>query len=137
MPAMPAQARTARRMQREIRVNMNDDADADIRGKLLRKKNELNVRLERITANLRRGYDADSRERAQQLEDREVVDALGNEAREELAKISTALERMDRGEYGLCDECGEPVGAGRLKAYPYALECIDCARGEENSRSRN
>ena len=48
-------------------------------------------RLERITANLQRGFNADSKEMAKELEDSEVVDALGNEAREEIAKISAAL----------------------------------------------
>ncbi len=41
---------------------------------------ELTARLDHITANLRRGYEADSKERAKQLEDSEVVDALGYEA---------------------------------------------------------
>ncbi len=110
---------------------MNGKGSGDLRGTLLEKKKELDVRLERITANVRRGFESDSRERAQQFEDREVVDALGNEAREELAKIASALQRMDSGEYGLCLECGSPVGDNRLKAYPYALECIECAKLEE------
>ncbi len=106
------------------------------RSALLDKKAELDVRLERITANVRRGFEADSRERAQQYEDREVVDALGNEAREELAKISSALQRMDTGEYGSCSECGSPIDEKRLDAYPYALECIDCAKSGEEYRLR-
>jgi RNA polymerase-binding protein DksA len=115
---------------------MNNDGSANLRNVLLQKKDELNVRLERITANLRRGYESDSRERAQQLEDREVVDALGNEAREELAKVSAALQRMDSGDYGMCANCGSAVGENRLAAYPYALECIDCARLDEDVRAR-
>ena len=107
------------------------NASADMRSTLLQKKKELGGRLERITANVRRGFESDSRERAQQFEDREVVDALGNEAREELAKITAALERMENGDYGTCANCGAPVGEKRLTAYPYALECIDCAKLEE------
>lgn len=97
-------------------------------------KGELEARLERITANVRRGYEADSKERAKQMEDNEVVDALGNEAREEVAKISAALARMDAGEYGSCLECGGPIGSDRLNAHPYANECIDCATLEERRR---
>ena len=115
---------------------MNGNEAVGIRGMLLKKKSELDVRLERITANVRRGFEQDSRERAQEFEDREVVDALGNEAREELAKISSALQRMDSGAYGLCSECGLPVGDSRLNAHPYALECIDCAKMEEKNRLR-
>ena len=106
----------------------------DLRQRLERKKGELTARLERITANLRRGYEADSKERAKQLEDNEVVDALGNEAREELAKISAALQRLDTGDYGICVECGLPINEGRLEVYPYADECIDCAEFDEHRR---
>jgi RNA polymerase-binding protein DksA len=106
----------------------------EIRLALERKKSELTTRLERINANLRRGYEADSKERAKQLEDNEVVDALGNEAREELKKISAAIQRLDAGEYGLCIECGMPINEGRLKVYPYADECIDCAEFDEHRR---
>ena len=106
----------------------------EIRLALEQKKSELLTRLERINANLRRGYEADSKERAKQLEDNEVVDALGNEAREELKKISAAMQRLDSGEYGLCIECGLPINEGRLKVYPYAEECIDCAEFDEHRR---
>lgn len=102
-----------------------------LRERLKAKKQELEARLERITANLRRGYDADSKERAKELEDSEVVDALGNEARDEVAKISAALRRIDNGDFGICVQCGEPISPERLEAYPYADECIDCARLDE------
>ena len=106
----------------------------ELRKALENKKQELTVRLEKIHANLRRGYEADSKERAKQLEDNEVVDALGNEAREELAKISAALQRMEAGEYGICVECGLEINAGRLEVYPYADECIECAEFDEHRR---
>lgn len=102
-----------------------------LRQQLLYKKQELLGRLERITANVQRGYDADSKEMAKELEDVEVVDALGNEARLEIGKISAALARMDAGSFGSCVECGESIGDRRLAAYPFADECIDCARFDE------
>jgi RNA polymerase-binding transcription factor DksA len=95
-----------------------------LREALNAKKQELTIRLDRIHANLRRGYEADSKERAKQLEDNEVVDALGNEARVELAKISAALQRLDKGHYG------------RLEVYPYADECIECAEFDERRQRR-
>lgn len=100
------------------------------------KKEELTIRLDRIHANLRRGSEADSKERAKQFEDNEVVDALGNEAREELAKISTALQRLDTGDYGTCVECGTEIQQGRLRVYPYADECIECAEFDERRQRR-
>ena len=107
-----------------------------LRERLEKKRSELKTRLERITAKVRSRLETDSKERAQQLEDSEVVDALGNEARSELEKISLALRRMDAGEYGLCTSCGLPIDAKRIEAYPYASECIDCATMEEEIRAR-
>ena len=114
---------------------MPEDPYGAQRQQLQHKKAELAARLERITANLRRGYDADSKERAKELEDSEVVDALGNEAREEIIKVSAALKRMDEGEYGVCNECGADIDRGRLEAHPYARKCIDCARFDEHRRA--
>jgi len=107
-----------------------------LRAELESKKAELTARLERITANLRRGFDADSKERAKEMEDSEVVDALGNEAREEVAKISAALARFDNGEFGICMGCGNTISPERIAAYPYAEECIDCAKDDEWRRAR-
>ena len=115
---------------------MKENRPDDLRAILVQKKEELDSRRARITSNVRRGLDTDSEERATQLEDNAVVDALGNEAREEIDKISAALRRIDSGEYGLCIECGEPVGESRIRAYPYAKECIDCATIEEEIRAR-
>lgn len=108
-----------------------------LKERLEAKRDELTGRLERITANVRRSLDADSEERAKELADSEVVDALGNEAREELVKISVALSRMDSGDYGVCTECGGPIATKRMDAYPYADECIDCAELDEELRARN
>ena len=116
---------------------MPGDPYQELKSRLEHKKKELTTRLERITANLRRGYHPDSKERAKELEDSEVVDALGNEARNEIRKITVALQRIESGDYGMCAECGSVIDAARLEAYPYAEECIDCARlDEEFSRRR-
>ena len=115
---------------------MAKNSRAGVRSELLQKKEELTVRLKRITANLRRGYEADSEERSKQLEDSEVVDALGNEARAELKKISATLARMESGEFGICIDCGMPIDEGRIKAYPYSLLCIDWATMDERSKAR-
>lgn len=111
---------------------LNDQLRVELRAK----KQELSLRLERITANLQRGYNADSKEMAKELEDSEVVDALGNEARAEIAKISAALVRLDNGRYGICSACSEPIEVNRIKVYPYADECIECARFDERRRAR-
>ncbi len=116
---------------------MSDVSNDALREALGSKKRELTLRLERITANVQRRFNADSKEMAKELEDSEVVDALGNEARAEIAKISAALERLDSGRYGFCSDCREPIEADRIKAYPYADECIECATFGERRKARH
>jgi DnaK suppressor protein len=53
-----------------------------------------------------------------------------------LAKIEEALAKMDRGVYGLCQNCGEEIGMKRLEARPVAELCIDC-KGEQEKIERN
>lgn len=48
-----------------------------------------------------------------------------------LREIDIAMERMDRGEYGLCEECGQPIGEARLDVFPMATTCIECQQRRE------
>lgn len=45
-----------------------------------------------------------------------------------LHKVENALGRIERGEYGQCESCGNPIPTARLDALPYATLCVDCAR---------
>lgn len=45
-----------------------------------------------------------------------------------LSRVKAALARIDKGEYGWCTACDEPIAAKRLENDPSAALCIDCAR---------
>lgn len=49
----------------------------------------------------------------------------------ELEQIDYALERITAGTYGVCDECEKPIAADRLRALPFAAQCINCKRAAE------
>jgi DnaK suppressor protein len=59
--------------------------------------------------------------------DRQHVAALIRQARDQLAEIARAEQRLGDGRYGTCERCGRPVGAERLAARPAAATCIGCA----------
>lgn len=40
--------------------------------------------------------------------------------------IARALEKVDEGEFGGCERCGNPIPSGRLEALPFARYCLDC-----------
>ena len=49
----------------------------------------------------------------------------------ELTAIDDALERIAKGTYGECETCGKPIPLTRLRAIPYAEDCINCRREAE------
>jgi RNA polymerase-binding protein DksA len=112
------------------------DQYARIRDQLVAKQTELARRLERLKENLTAGRSADSQEQAQELENAEVVDALGNEARSEISKIARALDQIKNNTYGICIDCGETIPMARLEAQPFADRCIRCATAAESARRR-
>ena len=59
--------------------------------------------------------------------ERQHAAALLEQARDQLAAIDAALERVREGRYGRCDRCGQPIGDDRLAARPAALTCIRAA----------
>ena len=48
-----------------------------------------------------------------------------------LEKIERALEKIDLGSYGYCEECETFIGTERIKALPFTHLCIECKRKEE------
>lgn len=45
-----------------------------------------------------------------------------------LRKATNALERLKRGEYGICESCGIAIPVARLEVLPYTTLCVDCAQ---------
>lgn len=66
--------------------------------------------------------------------ERERTMSLARNARQVIAEIDRALERMDAGTYGLCTSCHQPIAAERLDAVPQTLHCFDCRRKMERRR---
>jgi RNA polymerase-binding protein DksA len=52
---------------------------------------------------------------------------------DEFRGLESARERLSRGEYGTCVECGGDIGFERLKATPSAIRCIDCQSRHEKT----
>lgn len=102
----------------------------DIRTELLRKRNEILARANRLHDDLHgrsEPYSADFEERAVELENLDVLFELDASSRAELRAVSDAIERLDIGKYGICTQCARPIAPARLSALPYAETCIDCA----------
>lgn len=62
---------------------------------------------------------------------REHEMSLAANAREMLEQTERALERLDAGTYGICENCGSPIGKARMQAFPRATLCMDCKQKQE------
>ena len=108
---------------------MNIDTAA-VKSALEARRAELQQRLARVDADRRHQaepLDPDFEEQANQTGNDEVLGAIGDSGRSELADIESALARLAAGHYGECAECGKDIEAARLAAVPYALRCSACA----------
>ncbi len=63
--------------------------------------------------------------------------ALAQQFEKQLKTIDQALEAADRGEYGICKRCGQPIPPERLRVLPEARLCVRCKSKEEKSARRN
>jgi len=66
--------------------------------------------------------------------DRELDLILSAQARAAIAEIDRALEKIESGTYGACEQCGQPIPEARLEALPYAAMCVACKSGGLSSR---
>lgn len=65
--------------------------------------------------------------------DQEFTLGLIENEQETLEQVQSALNRIDAGTFGKCEECGEAIAKPRLQALPYTKHCINCARKLEGS----
>ena len=66
-----------------------------------------------------------------EMEKAYMIGATGGAALED---IDEAIINIDKGNYGLCIECGEPIPRERLEAVPQAKLCITCKSNSEGSQ---
>lgn len=106
-----------------------------IRERLMARRAELAQRLERINQDVRhvsKPLETDFEEQVVERENDEVLDALSKTLRAELARIESALGRLDSGNYGICEVCSRKIPRARLEAVPNASRCVAC---EEQSQA--
>jgi len=79
----------------------------------------------------------DPTDRASAESDRSFELRIRDRERKLLNKIKEAIERIDNGAYGICDDCGDEIAVERLDARPVTTFCIDCkTRQEQEERAK-
>lgn len=117
---------------------------------LQRFRERLEERRSELDADLRRALTESGEERyvdlagqAGDLEDQALADLLIDENLtaihrhiHELRELDAATARIERGDYGECTDCGEPIPPERLEAYPTASRCVDCQAVYERTHAQ-
>jgi DnaK suppressor protein len=97
---------------------------------------------------IRTGMSADERQRAenegdtqldsgdmsQEMFTREMDATIGEQVERRLKDVDRALQKIDEGTYGICDDTGEPIPKGRLEAVPEAIRTVEAQQRYERER---
>jgi len=78
---------------------------------------------------------ADPTDRAAAESDLNFLLRIRDRERKLIQKIQEALQRIEDGTFGICENCGEEIGEKRLEARPVTTQCIDC-KSEAEQRER-
>ena len=103
----------------------------DIRRDLVWTREQLAVRLQHIrddAAHRHQPLSPDAADRAQETENDEVLERLGQSTTALINQYQRAITRIDTGQYGICEVCELPIEPERLEAVPQATDCVLCAK---------
>ena len=73
----------------------------------------------------------DPTDRASLEADRNFMLRIRDRESKLIKKVKKALQRIEDGTFGTCEQCGEDISIKRLKARPVTTQCIDCKTKEE------
>lgn len=113
---------------------------AEYKRRLIEERARLKASLERmdtrgdelIDAGAEEGdFDDAASDAATETLDRGTDMALEENLRSLIEEIDAALEKIERGTYGICDNCGGPIKIARLDRLPYATMCVECQQRME------
>lgn len=71
-------------------------------------------------------FNSDYESRTDQIEEYQNLLPIISTLEIELQKINFALEKIKKGNYGICEKCRKPISQDRLNSYPQSVECLNC-----------
>lgn len=114
------QSKTTKRRREELKK---------LEEQLMKRRDELLRELQGGIGSLRKDAASptgDSADVAMDIMQEDLYSQLAELESQELMRIEHALQRIREGTYGICEECGQPIPAARLKALPYTTLCVKC-----------
>ncbi|NKI41392.1 TraR/DksA family transcriptional regulator [Streptomyces physcomitrii] len=110
------------------------EARAELTAEALRLRSEIESSEESLVGLMRDSQDGageDDADTGSKNITREHELGLAANAREVLLQTERALDRIEAGTYGICENCGNPIGKARMQAFPRATLCVECKQKQE------
>jgi DnaK suppressor protein len=118
--------------RKEEKLSPRDKKVLQIKQKLINQKNDLLSEAETaMNALPDQTVFPDLGDQASVETDRNFMLRLKGREQRLLLKIEEAMDRIEKGTYGICDTCGEEIHIKRLEARPVTTMCIDCKTEQE------
>jgi len=134
---------SARKLTEQLRVKddespWSEDEISEVRGVLLEEieqhRVELKLAEDELDDLLRASGDGSGDDQADagaKTAEREHEISVAANARASLRQAEHALEQLEAGTYGICENCGNPIGKLRLQARPRATLCMTCQEKQD------
>ena len=103
---------------------------------LLKEREQLTEELSQLRSFMQAEVDIDPDEGDAEIFEREKNAALIAVLERKLKDIDAALRSMERGQYGTCERCGNPIEPARLEVKPDATLCLSCQEEVEKLARR-
>jgi RNA polymerase-binding transcription factor DksA len=110
-----------------IIICMDKEFLREVKVKLEAKRKNLEARLSANGTHFP-DYGDDEESAVSEVEDYNTSVGLDNDLNKDLRATNLALERIERGKYGICLKCGKLIEQKRLEAYPAASLCLNCGK---------
>jgi DnaK suppressor protein len=78
------------------------------------------------SSELAEGADNHPGDDSDRLTEQQRLLTIRGQLAERKADIEHALEKVEQGEFGACERCGQPIETGRLEALPFVRYCLEC-----------
>jgi DnaK suppressor protein len=103
----------------------------EIKGQILKKMNQTYSESKEVETDVAQ----DLADKAESSYTKEFLLSLTDTEREQLLQIDEALRTLEKGDFGVCQMCGQPISKKRLEALPWAAYCIDCQQKVEAEKA--
>jgi DnaK suppressor protein len=106
------------------------------RDRLISERDMASAELERLRSQMLIEIEHDSDEGDPDVYEREKLLAVIRTMEDKIESLDYALKALNSGQYGICERCGNEIGAERLKAIPGATLCVKCKAETEKILKR-